>query len=111
MLDIARACERNNPPEGITGALYFDGRQFLQLIEGDMPALDGLLATLRRDTRHTQLHVIDRLTNWERVFPGYPMKFVDGSNNRKMQAMFDYTALVAERAPGLPRRIAALATH
>lgn len=59
MLDIIRACDRDNEPAEITGMLWFDGQFFLQAIEGPDAAVNALFLKLRRDTRHRSLFVMD----------------------------------------------------
>ena len=50
---ILASSKRNNEVAAITGFLLYNGRNFLQLIEGDEPALMTLMRCLVRDPRHS----------------------------------------------------------
>lgn len=52
-VSILEASLRNNPKRDITGFLLFNGRNFLQLIEGTKKSLEALMAELERDPRHS----------------------------------------------------------
>ena len=51
--DILAASARNNVSSGVTGFLIFNGRNFLQLVEGAQEALTALMEKLACDERHT----------------------------------------------------------
>lgn len=52
---------RNNPVVSITGFLLFNGRNFLQLIEGPESSLIALMHKLARDPRHSGIvRMVDR---------------------------------------------------
>lgn len=59
MVDVLEASARNNPASGISGFLLFNGRNFLQLIEGEKPALRSLLAKLAHDPRHSGITLLE----------------------------------------------------
>ena len=57
---LIESAQRNNAEREITGFLLYNGRNFLQLIEGPKAALMSLMATLARDPRHSgMLTLID----------------------------------------------------
>lgn len=58
MKEIADTARRNNPAQGINGALLFDGERFCQLIEGDEKAVRALMDKIARDTRHTDVRLL-----------------------------------------------------
>ena len=66
---IHRIARELNSLDGITGLLVFNGTHFLQIVEGAAPAIDDLLARLRRDPRHFGLEVRDERTVEARSFP------------------------------------------
>lgn len=47
-----------NAINGITGLLTYDRRGFVQAIEGTVDAIDELMETIARDTRHRDMDVI-----------------------------------------------------
>lgn len=78
MLDIIRACDRNNQPAEITGLLWFDGRFFLHAIEGPSDAVDALFLKLRGDDRHHSIHVTDQRRIETRRHKDFSVRFHHG---------------------------------
>ena len=81
--DVARILmqsRKNNPANGLVGALYFGDGCFFQCLEGPAEAVDGLYTRLHRDPRHTDLKVLSR-TGIERLtFSKWFMKFVPNAS-------------------------------
>ena len=73
---ILATSARNNPARGITGLLLFNGRNFLQLLEGEEEEVAGLMATITADPRHAGVSVLDRRGIAERACPDWAMKRV-----------------------------------
>jgi hypothetical protein len=73
---ILAASARNNPARGITGLLLFNGRNFLQLLEGEESEVAGLMETITADPRHAGVSVLDRRTIEVRACPDWAMKRV-----------------------------------
>ncbi len=73
---ILDASARNNPARGITGLLLFNGRNFLQLLEGEAGEVAGLMDTITADPRHAGVSVLDRRTIETRTCPDWAMKRV-----------------------------------
>lgn len=71
---LVETSARRNPSRDITGFLIFDGREFLQVVEGPEEELDRLLGALRRDERHRDIRVIDRSPITHRRFERWRMK-------------------------------------
>lgn len=76
---IHRSAREHNAIDGITGLLVFNGTHFLQIVEGAEPAIDELLARLRRDPRHGSLEVRDERQVEARSFPDWSMELVQVS--------------------------------
>lgn len=70
---ILSAARRNNPREGITGALICRHDVYLQLIEGPADAIDALYARILADDRHTNVEVLLSEDMGERMFPAWAM--------------------------------------
>jgi hypothetical protein len=59
--DIVATSKRRNAAEAITGVLLFNGANFMQLIEGPVEPLGGLMRRLYADQRHHGLiKLVDR---------------------------------------------------
>ncbi len=96
MLELARSCLVRNPALGITGALYFDGVQFYQVLEGSEDAVAELYATIRADPRHCAVQTLWDGPITRRRFGAWAMKFVDGSGRaQRLRSRFDYEQVLA----------------
>ena len=73
-MDILESSSRNNQESGITGFLIFNGRNFLQLIEGSKDSLDALMANIERDPRHNGVVWLEDHPITERVCENWMMK-------------------------------------
>ena len=73
---ILATSARNNPAREITGLLLYNGRNFLQLIEGEEEALVALMLRITEDPRHSGITLLDRRAIEERSCPDWAMKRV-----------------------------------
>lgn len=55
---LLESAQRNNSLRSISGFLLYNGRNFLQLIEGAEADLRSLMSTLSRDLRHSGMSVL-----------------------------------------------------
>jgi len=71
---ILMFARRNNPREGITGALICRHDLYLQLLEGPQAAVEARYQKIARDDRH--LEVVKRVSRpvTERMFPNWAMR-------------------------------------
>ena len=65
-----------NLKENITGVLLYDGRVFMQILEGHQPNLDNLLESIKADGRHYNLVVHSYATVRRRTFSGWALKCI-----------------------------------
>ncbi|WP_082767295.1 BLUF domain-containing protein [Bosea sp. PAMC 26642] len=79
--DIIRAAQTSNDANEISGCLIFDGRFFVQMLEGDSAAIENAFQRLRRDRRHRNIAVIGMRSDQARSFGAYPMIGLWYSNN------------------------------
>jgi len=73
---ILASSERNNPVWDITGLLLYNGRNFLQLLEGEEENLVSLMLRITEDPRHSGITLLDRRNIDERACPDWAMKRV-----------------------------------
>ena len=66
----------NNPLDGITGVLIFNGSNFMQIIEGGDAAVDGLVERLKSDRRHSNMSIRDERMIEKRNFPDWSMAYL-----------------------------------
>ena len=71
---ILATCARKNSDQGITGLLLYNGRNFLQLLEGGKDALDTLMSSIEVDPRHTGVVMMHKGNAANRVCPNWAMK-------------------------------------
>ncbi|MEH3107879.1 MAG: BLUF domain-containing protein [Sphingomonas fennica] len=70
---ILSVSRRNNALRRISGLLMFDGRRFLQALEGAPAALETALETIRADPRHRAIVVLKDRTVPATEFGGWAM--------------------------------------
>jgi hypothetical protein len=88
---------RWNESVGITGALIFTHQHFSHFIEGPAPAVRDLFANIRRDSRHTNIDVLQRREGSSRRFEGWSMAF--SGPEMFLQRQIEP---LAQRRPGIP---------
>jgi hypothetical protein len=74
--DILRQSKRKNPSTGVTGALFFDGLHFGQVLEGPADAVRGTMANIRRDRRHTDIDIVSEVDKVPRIFGDWSMALI-----------------------------------
>ena len=70
---ILSAARRNNPRDGITGALICRHDIYLQLIEGPADAIDALYGRIEADDRHFDVRLLLNEDVATRMFPAWAM--------------------------------------
>lgn len=84
----------NNPSLGITGVLLFDGRYFLQTLEGDARLVGDLFLRIGEDRRHHELIPFGVGERRHRRFPDFAMKGIEETDTRRLVpdlADFDFS--------------------
>ncbi len=71
--NILLTSRRNNQRDGITGLLYDDGVRFLQVLEGEMDAVDTAFARIKADPRHRAVVALSRRPIESREFGDWAM--------------------------------------
>jgi hypothetical protein len=72
---ILSQSRRNNARARVTGLLFFDGKRFLQALEGDDAAVDATFARIQQDDRHHALVVLSSREIERREFGEWAMAF------------------------------------
>ena len=60
VLHLFAQAHRNNMSRQITGALYYDGLEFYQVMEGDPNSVDELWEIIQKDFRHQRVRLISK---------------------------------------------------
>lgn len=76
IMKIVEVSEKNNQRKGITGALCFGPRHFLQCLEGNRDEINRLYNKIVTDGRHTDVALLYYSDICERVFGDWAMGYV-----------------------------------
>jgi hypothetical protein len=71
---ILATAQRNNLRDGITGTLICREDLYMQLLEGDRPAVEAAFERIRRDDRHTDVVPLVQEMTSQRLFPNWAMR-------------------------------------
>ena len=72
---ILHVARKHNARQGISGMLLFEGRSFLQVLEGEQAQVDALLEKIRGDARHTKTTLLLREPIERRSFADWTMGY------------------------------------
>jgi len=70
---IEAESQRLNAASGLSGILLFDGKRYLQVLEGPSEVLDATYARIAADTRHRALVMLRDVPCAVPHFPGWAM--------------------------------------
>lgn len=77
LMELLRKARDKNQRLGITGMLLYKDGDFLQLLEGDRPAVKALFEVIEADPRHDGTIVVLEEDAEARVFDNWSMGFRD----------------------------------
>ncbi len=72
--NIVRSARKNNAQNDITGVLFSDHKQFVQILEGDKKAIHKLVKKIKADKRHSDLSILIDETSEERGLTNWHME-------------------------------------
>ncbi|OIO69086.1 MAG: blue light sensor protein [Zetaproteobacteria bacterium CG12_big_fil_rev_8_21_14_0_65_55_1124] len=75
LLQLLGTCRSNNTEQGITGQMIYTEGTFMQVLEGPQAAVDATFARIKKDTRHHNITLIERVNIDERQFSEWSMGF------------------------------------
>ncbi|WP_313801751.1 BLUF domain-containing protein [Sphingobium sp.] len=73
---IVEVSRNRNRALGVTGALMFTHSNFVQVLEGAQSALDELMTSIRRDSRHRNIAILEEEALVSRRFATWSMAYV-----------------------------------
>ncbi|MBH5321886.1 BLUF domain-containing protein [Aurantiacibacter sediminis] len=71
---MAERSAARNHQAGITGMLAYNGRSFMQLLEGDGEAVLATMRRIERDPRHSNISYVRQEMRFQRECPDWSMK-------------------------------------
>ncbi len=77
--EILGQARRNNAENGITGALVYVDGVFLQILEGDSPTIQQLMAKIATDVRHETMTVLKAGEVSAPMFADWKMAYVSAT--------------------------------
>jgi uncharacterized membrane protein (DUF373 family) len=77
LIDLLSECREQNAQKAITGVLFYHNQTFLQVLEGDETEIDKLVKIIKKDPRHSNFTVIEKVEITERQFSQWSMGFKD----------------------------------
>lgn len=80
---ILTAAKLNNKRKQITGALWFDGIFFLQVLEGDRSTISETFHTIAKDPRHKDIILVECRSVEDRQFPQWNMGYYADTNENR----------------------------
>ncbi|MDO9269040.1 MAG: phosphate-starvation-inducible PsiE family protein [Methylobacter sp.] len=75
LLALLKTCRINNAAKNITGVLLYSHGTFFQVLEGGEAAVAATFEIIKKDKRHKDITVIEKLPITERIFPYWSMGF------------------------------------
>ncbi len=108
---ILASARRNNQANDITGLLMFNGKRFLQVIEGPADAVEATYARINCDPRHRAQVVLARRTVDQREFGDWSMAYRNGSGPSDNALYETICAKVADAHPNLRAELMAFAKN
>lgn len=71
---LALAAQSRNRCESITGVMVYDDQHFFQWLEGPVDSVDRVMHSIKNDSRHIDIDILDRRTIDHRSFADWSMK-------------------------------------
>jgi hypothetical protein len=71
--DILRSSRVNNALDGVTGLLWSDGDEYVQVVEGSETAVAAVFERIRADPRHSDVVILSDQKDLDRAFAYWTM--------------------------------------
>jgi len=106
---ILAAARRNNRANDITGLLMFNGKRFLQVLEGPAGPIDATFERIRRDSRHRGQVLLARKSVARREFGDWSMGYKSSAQDDGGALYAAICAKLADVSPNLRAELTAFA--
>lgn len=90
MRELIKTCHRNNTPMGLTGLLHYNGRYFLQVLEGGRAEVSQVYHRIANDPRHVNIILLGCHDVRERLFPTWSMGLHEAETDRTRSVFLRY---------------------
>lgn len=95
---ILRSSQIANRAKGLSGLLIFDGRRFLQYLEGDEAVVRGLYAKIKADPRHYAVVTLRESHGKDRQFADWDMAMMAGLTASEFDQQVERISRLVEEA-------------
>lgn len=98
--DILRASRLNNAAANVTGLLLYDGRRFLQALEGPTGEINAVFTRVKADGRHRAVVLLSSREVEERAFGNWAMaaeRVAAGQGSSMVELVDELTAGITDR--------------
>ena len=85
LLQLLSKCRSNNTEMNISGQLIYNDGTFFQVLEGPQASVDATFERIKKDTRHHNVTLIERVTIDKKQFPEWSMGFKSLSQDEMKQ--------------------------
>lgn len=92
---LADVAAKNNRLHGITGALLFIDKCFIQVIEGDEKSLSALLTQIKTDRRHHNIRIISDQLAESRHFADWSMGLLSAPDEERPKVVSELRSVSA----------------
>ncbi|MGR9073214.1 MAG: phosphate-starvation-inducible PsiE family protein [Gammaproteobacteria bacterium] len=75
LMGLLKKAQANNSRRNITGVLLYANQTFVQVLEGEDSIVDRVFETIKKDSRHRGVKLIERVPIENREFPDWSMGF------------------------------------
>ena len=99
--DILAVSRRNNARDRITGLLLFNGKRFLQMLEGAPPLIETAYTRILKDPRHFAVVKLSERQIDEREFGGWDMAFERFAGGRRDEVGEKVAKLTQSASPNV----------
>ncbi|MGZ5029728.1 MAG: phosphate-starvation-inducible PsiE family protein [Methylobacter sp.] len=92
LLSLLKTSRINNGARNITGILLYTHSTFFQVLEGDEAAVNATFETIKKDKRHKDVILLEKVPITERAFPYWSMGFekLEGKEMSKIEGLNDF---------------------
>lgn len=92
LLALLTKCQTNNVANNITGILLYAHETFFQVLEGEENMVNKMYEVIKKDKRHKDCTIIEKLNIEERDFPYWSMGFekIDATDLHNINGLNDF---------------------
>ncbi len=99
--DILKVAQKRNRTDGLTGLLIYDGRRFMQYLEGEEEKVRGLYTRIERDPRHFAMVTLRESKGEVRQFADWDMAIRHSGTGAEFDEQMKKVVALTEGCEGI----------